>query len=402
MVKCMTLRTGTSPQLSGRVSGKASSAVRDLLAQAARPGMISLAGGLPDAALFPVDELAAIAADLISTEGRSVLQYGRTEGLDEAREVLAWHFGLGDPGRLLVTTGSQQGLDLLIKVLTDPGDEVIVSDPEYLGMLQVLRSHAVQPVPIPSDVDGLNVEVLAARLAEGLRPKACYIVPHFHNPSGATLSGERRIELHRLSEEYGFVVIEDDPYRDLHHDDVPPPADVAADPNWTVRLRTTSKSLAPGLRVAVVQAPQAVHDAVVIAKQSADLHTSSLNQAIVCRAVSAPWFDDHLDRLRRSYQSKGDVLVEALLAAFGDGLRLDRPSGGMFLWLDAGLLGRVGTPLNTSVWLANALEFGVCFVPGDAFAVDRDLSAHARLSFATASADELERAVARLARSMPM
>jgi 2-aminoadipate transaminase len=316
--------------------------------------------------------------------------------------VFADHFGLGDPAQLLVTTGSQQGLDLVAQVLLDPGDEVIVSDPEYLGMLQVLRSHGAQPVPIPSDGDGLDVEALAARLAAGLRPKVCYLVPHFHNPSGATLNVDRRAELHRLSSHYGFVVIEDDPYRELYHDDSPAPADVAVDPEWTVRLRTASKCLAPGLRVAAIHAPPMVHAAMVIAKQSADLHTSTLNQAIVSRALGAPWFAGHLDRLRRSYQHKCDTLIDALLATFGDSIRLVRPTGGMFLWVDMARLGNGdgsldAAPLDSGAWLARSLEHGVCFVPGTAFAVERDLRSYARFSFATASAEELQEAVVRLA-----
>ncbi len=387
--------------LSRRVVPGASSAVRDLLAQAAQPGMISLAGGLPDDSLFPTEQLANLTAELIDVDGRRLLQYARTEGLDESREVFADHFGLGDPAQLLVTTGSQQGLDLVAQVLLDPGDEVIVSDPEYLGMLQVLRSHGAQPVPIPSDGDGLDVEALAARLAAGLRPKVCYLVPHFHNPSGATLNVDRRAELHRLSSHYGFVVIEDDPYRDLYHDDSPAPADVAVDPEWTVRLRTASKCLAPGLRVAAIHAPPMVHAAMVIAKQSADLHTSTLNQAIVSRALGAPWFAGHLDRLRRSYQHKCDTLIDALLATFGDSIRLVRPTGGMFLWVDMARLGNGdgsldAAPLDSGAWLARSLEHGVCFVPGTAFAVERDLRSYARFSFATASAEELQEAVARL------
>ncbi len=396
----MNLQTPTGPALSDRAAQHGSSAVRDLLAQAARPGMISLAGGLPDAELFPVEEIAAVASELISSRGRTVLQYGRTEGLDEARAALSNRFDLGDPDGVIITTGSQQGLDLLINVLVDPGDEVVVSDPEYLGMLQVLRSHGARPVAIPSDRHGLDVSDLAARLATGFRPKACYVVPHFHNPSGSTLAADRRAELHRLSSHYGFVVIEDDPYRDLYHDHSPAPADVDADPTWTVRLRTTSKSLAPGLRVAVVQAPQPLRDALVIAKQSADLHTSSLNQAIVAELVEAPWFEDHLDRLRRAYQAKCDAMVEVLLDSFGDGIRLARPSGGMFLWVDASGLGTPGAPLDASRWLAGALEEGVCFVPGGAFGVDRPLDSFVRLSFATASSSEVTEAVARMARAL--
>lgn len=383
------------PRLSSRVSPTASSAVRDLLANAARPGMISLAGGLPDASLFPADELAELAAELIGRDGKRLLQYARTEGLDECREVLAERFQLGSPERLLITTGSQQGLDLLCRVLLDPGDVVIVSDPEYVGMLQVLRSHGAKPVAVPADEHGLNAEVLADLLAGGLRPKACYLIPHFQNPSGATIDTRRRKALHDLSTRYGFVVIEDDPYRDLYYGSTTgwQPVDVETDPRYTVRLRTASKSLAPGLRVAAVQAPADIHQAMVIAKQSADLHTATLNQALVASAIKAPWFDAHLDRLRSSYGHKCSVLVDALRTTFGPGVQVVRPAGGMFLWVEF-------TPdvaSHAEPWLAAALDHDVCFVPGSAFAVDTDLGRFVRLSFATASADELGEGVKRLA-----
>ncbi|MGH1489057.1 MAG: PLP-dependent aminotransferase family protein [Acidimicrobiales bacterium] len=387
-----------------------SSAVRDLLAQAARPGMISLAGGLPDAELFPTDELAELTRELIATDGRQLLQYGKTEGADESRQALAKHFDLGDPGRVLITSGSQQGLDLLVQALADPGEQIVVSDPEYLGMLQVLRSRGVEPVPVPTDADGLDIDSLTARLREGLRPKACYLVPHFHNPSGASISADRRAELHRLSTKYGFVVIDDDPYRDLYRPGGRTPGgsagiDAACDPDWTVRLRTASKSLAPGLRVAVIEAPPRLLDAMVIAKQSADLHTSSLTQAVVAKAVQAPWFPEHLNGLRQSYDRKCTVLFDALQNRFGSRISVTRPQGGMFLWarfeqMDAARSTGSAEPMDCGQWLDRALQAGVCFVPGSAFAVAADLSDYARFSFATASAGQLEEAVDRLANSI--
>ncbi len=392
------------PALSRRASSGASSAVRDLLAQAASPGMISLAGGLPDASLFPIAELSQLTARLIAEDGAELLQYGRTEGSDRSRRLLAAHFGLADPERVLITSGSQQGLDLIFQVLADPGDQVIVGDPEYVGLLQVLHSHGVEPVPIRSDADGMDVDDLARRLRAGLRPKACYLVPHFHNPSGATISTERRVELHRLSTEYGFVVVEDDPYRDLYHPDGPPPTDIEADPDWTIRLRTTSKSLAPGLRVAVVEAPPAVHGAMVLAKQSADLHTSSLTQAVAAEAVGQPWFVGHVDRLRRRYAAKSTVLADALEASFGPLFRSASPQlpgsrGGMFLWVDFGSVSSLAG-VDCDRWLNRALAEGVCFVPGSAFAVEADLRTCARFSFATASDAELVEGVERLTRSV--
>lgn len=368
--------------------------------------MLSLAGGLPDATLFPVDELAELTADLLRADGTRILQYGRTEGDDAVRETLSRHFGFADPTRTLVTTGSQQGLDLLLRVVAEPGDQVIVGDPEYVGFLQVLTANGCRPVPVPTDAAGLNVDVLAERLADGLRPKACYVVPHFHNPTGVSLAEDRWAKLVELSSRYGFVLIEDDPYRDLYYspDAAPVPrAGADADTDLIVRLRSTSKTLAPGLRLAVVDAPPPIHDAMVIAKQSCDLHTSTLSQAIVSAAVGAPWFPAHLERLRLSYRSKCESLIGALEGTFGDRVRVNRPTGGMFVWAEfepaPGANGQEHTPIDMAAWLGRAVEQGVCFVPGTAFAVAADLRNCARFSFATIAEDRIAEAVDRLSGS---
>lgn len=380
--------------LNRRASQTSSSAIRDLLAQAARPGMLSLAGGLPDASLFPIDELAELTARLLRDDGSRILQYGPTEGGDAVRETLSHHFGFVDPSRTLVTTGSQQGLDLLLRVIAEPGDQIVVGDPEYVGFLQVLAAHGCRPTPIPTDAGGLNVDVLAERLEAGLRPKACYVVPHFHNPTGVSLADGRWERLVELSNHYGFVLIEDDPYRDLHYSaDAAPLPVTYGDSDLVVRLRTTSKTLVPGLRLAVVEAPPEIHDAMVIAKQSCDLHSSTLSQAIVWAAVGAPWFPDHLARLRDSYRSKCETLIGAMEGAFGDRVQLNRPTGGMFVWAE---FEPKDVAIDTGEWLERAVEHGVCFVPGAAFAVQADLSNCARLSFATIAEERITDAVDRL------
>ncbi len=411
-----TRRAGTSSAdvLNRRASGAGSSAVRDLLTHAARPGMLSLAGGLPDASLFPVDELAELTERLLRTDGARILQYGRTEGEGAVRETLANHFGFADPDRTLITTGSQQGLDLLLRVVAEPGDEIVVADPEYVGFLQVLAANSCRPVPIPTDADGLDVEALARRLADGLRPKACYVVPHFHNPTGVSLAPARWAQLVELSNRYGFVLIEDDPYRDLYYTPDARPtaltgvgdgADDGVEGELLVRLRTTSKTLVPGLRLALIDAPPPIHDAMVIAKQSCDLHTSTLSQAIVSAAVGAAWLPAHLDRLRESYRSKCATLIEALEATFGDRVSVNRPAGGMFVWAAFGPTGGAGRnaagsePVDTAIWLERAVDRGVCFVPGQAFAVSADLRHCARFSFATVAGERIDEAVERLAAS---
>lgn len=391
--------SGQQPKSGSRLSEQAqatgSSAVRDLLAQASRPGMISLAGGIPDATLFPTAELADIAQRVIAADGTDALQYGRTEGTDACRSIMATHFGFGDPDSVLITTGAQQGLNLAIRSLIDPGDQVIVSDAEYVGFLQILGAHGAVPVTVRTDRFGLDTQHLADRLTSGLRPKACYLVPHFHNPTGARISAERWAHLGELSSRYGFVVIEDDPYRDLYFGGSPP-VDVGTDPILTVRLRSTSKSLAPGLRIGAVQAPDDLLGAMVTAKQSVDLHTSTLSQAIVGEAVQTTWYPDHLQRLRASYSHKCGVLRHALDQALGTRITsMNEPEGGMFLWVgfDEGL--------DTSRWLVRALGHDICFVPGPAFSPTGALSTWARFSFATVTDDDLVEGARRLAASLP-
>ena len=376
--------------LNERARRATTSAIRDLLEHAQRPGMISLAGGLPDPAHFPTDELADIAADLLRHDGARILQYGLTAGARDLREhIVATTACAGDVDEVIVTTGSQQGLELLAAVLVDPGDAVIVADPEYLGATQAFRRAGAHLVPVPVDHDGLDIDALRERLRHGTRPKFAYLVPHFHNPSGGTLSADRRRQLLALAEDHGFLVVLDDPYRDLHVDRGPD--DEGQRHPMAVHLRRTSKVLAPGLRVGWTIGPRWLTQAMERAKQSADLHTSTVSQALVLRCLQADWYPRHLRDLRQATRTKRDALCDALAATFGERIEFDRPGGGMFVW--ASLAG--GVP--TDDLLPVALDAGVAFVPGSAFAVERDLSAHLRLSWATGSPAELETAVTRLA-----
>lgn len=374
-----------------RAAQAQSSAIRDLLEQAKRPGMISLAGGLPDSSQFPLAALAEIAARVITERGEHTLQYGLTQGDESARDALTALFGSGaDPDSLLITTGSQQALDLIGRVVLDPGDQIVVGDPDYLGALQAFRSYEAELVPVTIDAEGIDTIELEKRLGAGLRPKCCYVVPHFHNPTGATMTAERRCHLAELSSHYGFLVIEDDPYRELFFDGRPP-VEGPGDPESTVRLRSTSKTLAPGLRVGVAAGPPWLIEAMVTAKQSGDLHTSSLSQAIVAAATRAQWFSSHLEGLRSLYRTKRDVLLDSLHEAFGERVDVVAPEGGMFVWA------AFADVDDSARWLERCLGAGVCFVPGAAFSVQRALEDRVRLSFATGSQDDLREGVRRMA-----
>lgn len=360
------------------------SAIRDLLEHAQQPGMISLAGGLPDPNHFPLEELATSAHRRLLHDGPRTLQYGLTAGTSELRDHLRATAGTD----VMVTTGSQQALHLLAQVLLDPGDTAVVGDPDYLGALHAFRARDAGLIALPMDADGLRVDLLAQVLADGLRPKLVYTVPHFHNPTGSTLSTDRRRQLLALAETYEFVVVFDDPYRSLtagepleDHPDTGP---------FVVELRSVSKVLAPGLRVGWMFAPAWLTDAAERAKQSADLHTSTLTQALAVDALTAPWFDDHLARLRTATAMKRDALCDALRTTFDDELEFNEPDGGMFVWA------RWADGRDAAAALPAALERGVAYVPGSAFAVERNLDDHLRLSWATASPTELRTGVERL------
>lgn len=375
--------------LSRRARYATSSTIRDILVHASAPGVMSLAGGIPAPETFPMDELRSAALAALE-RGTDAVQYGRTDGDRACRAALAtWTDVNVDPDDLVVTTGSQQGLDLLSRVLVDPGDPVVVGDPDYLGALQALRSHDARLVAVPVDGGGLRTGVLAERLAEGLRPKLVYVVSNFHNPTGATLAAERRVELVTLAERHGFVVVEDDPYGELWFDSPPPPP-IGPGSDRVVRLRSTSKSVAPGLRLGWMAGPRWLLDTVVVAKQSSDLHTSTLSQGVVTELARNPaWREAHLDRSRARYRERRDALVDALECGFGAAAPFTVPGGGMFVWTRF-------DGFDATARLSDAVRAGVAYVPGAAFGVDRPDPAAVRLSFATASPDELHEAVRRL------
>jgi 2-aminoadipate transaminase len=367
-----------------------SSVIRDLLEHAKRPGMISLAGGIPDPDLFPLEAIGS-AVERCLAAGPDVLQYGLTPGEPAARAALSAVLGRPvDIDRVVVTTGSQQGLDLVVKAVIDPGDEVVVGDPSYLGALQAFRAGRAALTPLPVDEAGLVVEVLEERLLGGARPpKLVYVVVNFDNPTGATLSAPRRELLVALAERYGFVVVEDDPYGALRYDGVaPPPLGEGSD--HVVRMRSTSKVLAPGLRIGWLEGPAWLVHAAVIAKQSTDLHTSTLSQAVVADLLGdVAWFEAHVASVCDRYRERRNALCDAIDDELGGAVTYVRPEGGMFVWGST-------AGVDTDELLLRALDAGVAFVPGSAFAVADNGPGALRLSFATASPDRLAEGCRRL------
>jgi 2-aminoadipate transaminase len=380
--------------LGKRITSQRSSRIRELLRVTEQPGMLSMAGGLPAPATFPTELLAAAFARAVEREGPTgpvAWQYGPTEGAAPLREQVAAEHAVALE-QVLVTTGSQQSLDLLARVLCDDGDVIAVEQPTYLGALQAFQLAGATVVGVRGDREGLDAAALEAQLHAGLRPKAVYVVANFHNPTGTTLTAERRRHLVGLAERYGFLIIEDDPYGALRFaGEAPASMGGAAAP--VVRLGTASKVLAPGLRVGWMTGPGPVVAAAVRAKQAVDLHTSSVAQLIVAEArADAAAFGAHLDAARRHYATQAAALAAALERHLPE-VTFDRPEGGMFLWVD---LGVPAAPL-----LASAVQRGVAFVPGEAFAAPgadpATVATRARLSFATLPPSELDEATRRLA-----
>jgi 2-aminoadipate transaminase len=383
-------------QFATRTAGLRSSAIRDLLKVTEMPDMLSLAGGLPTPDSFPLPDLRREADRLLSEFGPRVVQYSATDGVVELRRWIADHYSveLGRPvavdGEIVVTHGSQQALDLIAKVLIDPGDVVVSESPAYLGAVQAMELFEPRFEVIPGDEHGMCVEQLAERLAAGLRPKLIYVVPNFHNPSGATLSLERRKLLASLADQYGLLIVEDDPYGAIRFEGEPLPP-VAAFTDRVVYLSTFSKIVAPGFRVGWMIGPPEVMAWVARAKQAADLHTATFAQLLLANIVSRPgWLDAQKARIVPMYRERCHALVAALDDQLGDRIRFHRPQGGMFLWTE---FDRVP---STKVLLQHAVQAGVAFVPGDAFTIDQHPDSKARLSYSTLTPELLGEAVRRL------
>lgn len=380
-----------------RTSRLRSSAIRDLLKVTEMPDMLSLAGGLPTADSFPLGDLRREADRLLGEFGPRVVQYSATDGVPELRRWIASTYRevLGRPvavdGEVVVTHGSQQALDLVAKVLVDPGDVVVSESPAYLGAVQALELFEPRFEVVPGDEHGMRVELLAERLAAGLRPRLVYVVPNFHNPSGATMSLDRRRLLAQLADQYELLIVEDDPYGAIRFAGEPLPP-VAAFSERVVHLSTFSKIVAPGFRVGWMIGPPEVMSWVTRAKQAADLHTSTFAQLLLANVVDRPgWLDEQRARIVPMYRDRCHALADALESLIGERIRFHRPEGGMFLWTE------FDDVPDTSALLRHAVDAGVAFVPGSAFTIDQAPGPRARFSYSTLAPDRLGEAVRRLA-----
>ena len=371
-----------------------SSAIRDLLEVAEKPGVISLAGGLPAPEAFPVDAIRRAAERVLDDDPAGALQYSTTEGHAGLRQWIAARRS-ATPDRVIVTHGSQQALDLVVRATVAPGAVVAVADPAYVGALGVFRLARARVIGIPTENGAMNVDALAARLRRGLRPRLVYVVANFHNPTGGSLDADQRVALAALGERYGFLIVDDDPSGDLRWAGRPAPP-LAALTDRVVTLGSFSKILSPGLRLGYAVAPESLTRTLALIKQSADLHTSSLAQRVAAAVLGeAGFLECHLSRITPLYANRAAALESALRDAFGDAVDLRTPEGGMFVWARF-----LRSGIDTETLLPAAVERGVAYVPGSAFAVRGGHRDAVRLSFATATPHDLAVGVRRLARAM--
>jgi 2-aminoadipate transaminase len=388
--------TSATPPLAARLRGVRSSPVRDILALTERPGVISFAGGLPAPELFDAPGLrVAYAAALADGAAGRSLQYSTTEGDPALRAAVAARLtGRGLPtvaGELLITSGSQQALTLIATVLLEPGDTVLVEEPSYLAALQAFQLAGATVVPVPCDEDGIDPDA-AATLAARHAPRLLYTIPTFQNPTGRTLPLERREALVRAAREGGFWLLEDDPYGELRYrgEPLPPLAALDGADAWVLSLSTLSKIAAPGLRIGWVRAPEPLRRPLTIAKQAADLHSSTIDQAAAARWLEAVDLDERVGELRSVYGARRDALVGGLGAALPPGSTHNHPDGGMFVWA------RLPDGWDAAALLDRALAQDVAFVPGFPFFAGPPDGATLRLSFTTHPPDEIAEGLRRL------
>lgn len=384
------------------------SAIRELFKLLGKPGIISFAGGFPDSAMFDVDGIRAAVDQALTEEPGGALQYGATEGYPPLREQLARFMATkGAAGvkaeDLIVTTGSQQALDLVGKTLIDPGSEVIVEGPTFLATIQCFRLYGANLISAPIDGDGVDVERLEALIREH-RPKLIYLIPSFGNPSGATLTLARRKRVLELAVRYRTVIVEDDPYGELYFDAPPPPSLLALSPqvpgsrDWLVYCGSLSKVLSPGLRLGWMIAPAALLARATMCKQFSDAHTSTFAQATAARYLAAGRMPATLARMRGAYGQRAAVMGEALRKELGAAVDFVAPRGGLFVW--ARLTGAGGHLNDSAAFAKRAVERGVAFVPGAPFFCAEPDRSTFRLSFATAGEDKIREGVIRLAAAL--
>jgi 2-aminoadipate transaminase len=380
-----------------------SSVIRELLKLTEQPDIISFGGGLPAPEVFPLKQFQEACNAVLETVGPQALQYGTTEGYRPLREMIARHtsrYGIDiTADNILITSGSQQALDFLGRLFLNNGDHIVVESPTYVGALQAWNAYGANYVSVPADENGMIVEELEKALRAG--PKFIYVLPNFQNPTGSTLSLERRKKLVELADKYGVPIIEDDPYGQLRFEGEHLPSVVSLDsefrgPNGShysgnvIYLSTFSKLLAPGLRLAWIIAPPEVIRKLVQTKQAADLHTATFNQYVAYEVGKGGFLDEHVKFIRQVYKERRDVMLEVMSEVFPKEARWTHPQGGMFLW------GILPEYLDATDVLKTAIERKVAFVPGTSFHANGGGKNTMRINFSYSNPDTIREGITRL------
>ncbi|MBN2387484.1 MAG: PLP-dependent aminotransferase family protein [Anaerolineales bacterium] len=397
------MQTPWEYRYANRTKRMGSSVIRELLKLTEQPDIISFAGGLPAPEVFPVQQFQEACNIVLQTIGAQALQYSTTEGLFPLREMIARHTGrysvTVDPDNILITSGSQQALDFIGRVFINQGDHIVVESPTYLGALQAWNAYGAQYISVRSDEHGMIVDELETALRIG--PKFIYVLPNFQNPTGTTLSLDRRHQLVELADRYGVPIIEDDPYGQLRYEGEHLPSVVMIDSQHqsdnghtysgnVIYMSTFSKLLAPGLRLAWVIAPQEVIRKLVQAKQAADLHTSTFNQAVAFEVSKNGFLDEHVKFICQVYKERRDVMLETMEEVFPTEVRWTRPDGGMFLW------GILPEWMDAAEALKTAIERKVAFVPGRAFHPTGGGDNTMRINFSFSNPNDIREGITRL------
>ena len=388
-----TSTSGDTWKLAARAEKMNPSVIREILKVTEKPGIISFAGGLPSPKTFPIAEFDAASHKVLSQDGQAALQYAASEGFPALREAVAdmlpWNV---DPAQVLITTGSQQGLDLVAKILIDGGSKILVETPTYLGALQAFTPMEPAVVSVASDDEGVVVDDLVAKAKDA---RFIYLLPNFQNPTGRSMSETRRAAVSAAAAQAGLPIIEDNPYGELWFDEEPPLPLSARNPEGCIYLGSFSKVLAPGLRLGFLVAPKHIYPKLLQAKQAVDLHTPSFTQRMVAEVLKGNFLDRHVPTIRALYKSQRDAMLVALEREMaGLDVRWNTPAGGMFLWA------RLPEGMSAVNLLPQAVERGVAFVPGAAFYADHADARTLRLSFVTASVEQINIGVKALAEAI--
>lgn len=401
------LKTPWEYRYAHRAQKAKTSEIRELLKLTEQPDMISFAGGLPAPEVFPIKEFQKACNFVLNERGAQALQYGTSEGYTPLREMIARHNSRYSvpvtADNILITSGSQQALDLIGRLFINRGDYIVVESPTYLGALQAWSAYGAQYITVPADEHGMDTDYLEEALRVG--PKFIYVLPNFQNPSGSTLSLERRKRLILLADQYGVPIIEDDPYGQLRYEGEHIPSVVMLDNQYrndtdgeysgnVIYLSTFSKLLAPGLRLAWVIAPPNVIQKLVMAKQAADLHSSTFNQQVAYEVAKGGFLDEHVKVIRSVYKERRDVMLEMMEEIFPTEMTWKKPLGGMFLW------GILPQGVDAAEILKMAIQKKVAFVPGGAFHPDGGKNNTMRINFSYSSPDVIREGIARLGETL--